>query len=63
MKSEKEFDSVRLMRELRDEINREVESMTPEERLAYIRQRADRVRNELSLPPAVEPGLHHAQTH
>jgi hypothetical protein len=63
MKSEKAFDSVRLMRELRDEINRDVEAMTPEERLAYIRQRADRVRNELSLPQPVDPSLHHAQTH
>jgi hypothetical protein len=63
MKAEKEFDAVRLMRELRDEINREVEPMTPEERLAYIRQRADRVRKELSLPQAVAPAIPHAQTH
>jgi hypothetical protein len=63
MKAEKEFDSVRMMRELRDEINRDVERMTPEERLAYIRQRADRVRKELSLPQAVSPTPPHAQTH
>jgi hypothetical protein len=62
MKAEKDFDAVKLMRELRDEINREVEPLTPEERLVYIRQRADRVRRELSLPQAVAPTLHHAQT-
>jgi hypothetical protein len=63
MMAEKEFDSVRMMRELRDEINRDVERMTPEERLAYIRQRADRVRKELSLPQAVAPASRHAQAH
>lgn len=61
MKAEKTFDSVRLMRELRDEINRDVESMTSEQRVAYIRQRADRVRKQLSLPQAVEPALRHGR--
>jgi hypothetical protein len=63
MKSEKAFDCVRLMRELRDEINREVEPMTPEQRLEYIRERASRVRNDLGLPLPVSPGLHEARTH
>jgi hypothetical protein len=63
MKSEKAFDCVRLMRELRDEINREVEPMTPEQRLEYIRERANRVRKDLALPLPVSPGLHEARTH
>jgi hypothetical protein len=63
MKSDKAFDCVRLMRELRDEINREVEPMTSEQRIEYIRRRAERVRKDLALPPPVSPGLHEARTH
>jgi len=63
MKSEKAFDCVRLMRELRDEINRDVEPMTPEQRLEYIRERANRVRKDLALPLPVSPDLHEARTH
>jgi hypothetical protein len=36
----KTFDAVRLMRELRDMLSEEMEQMTPEERLLYIRNRA-----------------------
>ena len=36
----KTFDSVKLMRELRDEISREMEHMTPGERIQFIRDRA-----------------------
>jgi hypothetical protein len=63
MKNEKAFDCVRLMRELRDGINREVEPMTPEQRVEYIRDRAERVRKDLALPVPVSPGLHEARTH
>ncbi len=59
----KGFDCVRLMRELRDEINRDVEALTPEERIAYIRQRAEHVRRDLSLPPPVAPKFHEVRTH
>lgn len=36
----KTFDSVKLMRELRDKLSQEMEQMTPEERVRYIRRRA-----------------------
>ncbi|MBI4879746.1 MAG: hypothetical protein HY812_08825 [Planctomycetes bacterium] len=36
----KTFDSVKLMRELRDQLGREMEHMTPDERLRYIREKA-----------------------
>lgn len=36
----KTFDAVRLMRELRDRLSQEMESMTPEERTRYIRDKA-----------------------
>jgi hypothetical protein len=36
----KTFDSVKLMRELRDALSRDMEHMAPEERVRYIRSRA-----------------------
>lgn len=36
----KTFDSVKLMRELRDKLSQEMEHMTPEERIRHIRDRA-----------------------
>ena len=36
----KTFDAVKLMRELRDRLSQEMEQMTLEERLRYIRDRA-----------------------
>jgi hypothetical protein len=36
----KTFDAVKLMRELRDELSRAMETMTSEERSRYIRDRA-----------------------
>ena len=36
----KTFDAVKLMRELRDKLSQELESMTPEERLRHIREKA-----------------------
>ena len=43
-KTEKPFDSVRMMREIRDRLDREMEHMTSEERIAYINGRAERAR-------------------
>lgn len=37
----KTFDSVKLMRELRDKLSQEMEHMTAEERLRYIRGKAE----------------------
>lgn len=36
----KEFDSVRLMRRLRDHLSEEMAQMSPEERILYIRRKA-----------------------
>ncbi|MBI2190588.1 MAG: hypothetical protein HYU36_01220 [Planctomycetes bacterium] len=36
----KTFDAVKLMRQLRDKLSQEMEEMTPEERLHYIRDKA-----------------------
>jgi hypothetical protein len=46
-KPEKPFDSVRLMRGLRDQIDRDVQSMTEEQRDEYIRRRAQRFWNQV----------------
>jgi hypothetical protein len=48
METEKTFDAVRLMRELRDQLSREIEGMTFEQQLDYIHQRLDG-------NPALEP--------
>jgi hypothetical protein len=47
-KPEKPFDSVRLMRKLRDQIDRDVQNLTEEERGEYIRRRAERFWTELA---------------
>ena len=39
---DKPFDCVRLMRQLRDQIDRDVQDMTEEQRREYIRRRAER---------------------
>jgi hypothetical protein len=50
---EEQIDAVGLMRSLRDEINRTVENMTPEERREYIRRSAEEAARLLSLPPSI----------
>lgn len=50
MKTESSIDAVRLMRELREQIDREVSPMTPEQRLDYIRRSAERLSRDLPLP-------------
>lgn len=47
MTSKKDFDAVELMRSLRDEIDREVASLSPSQRVRYVRERAERVRQDL----------------
>ena len=39
-KPEKSFDAVRMMREIRDRMSREMEGMSADEQLAYIRRRS-----------------------
>src|SRR6266851_3799491 len=46
----KTFDSVKLMRELRDKLSQEMEHMTAEERLRYIRARRRRLAWEERWP-------------
>ncbi len=36
----KTFDAVKLMRELRDKLSQEMEGMTPQERVLYVRNKA-----------------------
>lgn len=56
-KTDKPFDAVRLMRSLREEIDREVEHMSADQRRDYIRRRAERVRRELGFSrPPVQSG-------
>ncbi len=55
MTSEKPFDCVRMMRELRDELSRKMLHMTPEERVEFINCEGERGARELGLPPAVDP--------
>jgi hypothetical protein len=56
-KTEKPFDAVGLMRRLREEIDREVENMSADQRRDYIRRRAERVRSELGFSRApMQPG-------
>jgi len=40
----KTFDAVKLMRELRDQLGREIEGLSPEDRIRFIRQRAESTR-------------------
>jgi len=47
-KPEKPFDCVRLMRELRDQIDRDVQDMTAEQRDEYIRRGAEQFWNRLA---------------
>ena len=55
MKSERPFDCVRLMRELRDQLDRRVSPMTPHERVEFINENADQAARELGLPEAIDP--------
>jgi hypothetical protein len=50
MKTDQPIDAVRLMRDLRDQLDREVAELSPEQRRDYIRTSAERVCRELGLP-------------
>ncbi|HEX6748205.1 MAG TPA: hypothetical protein VF092_12995 [Longimicrobium sp.] len=55
MTTEKPFDAVRLMRELRDDLSRKMAYMTPEQRVEFINREGEDGARELGLPPAVDP--------
>lgn len=55
MKTEKAFDAVALMRSLREQLAAELESVPPEERIAYINRRGEAFARERGFPPAVDP--------
>ena len=38
MKTEKEFDCVKMMRDIRDKVNADIEDMSPEQILEYIKK-------------------------
>jgi hypothetical protein len=57
MTSEKAFDCVRVMRELRDELSREMQGMSAEERVEFIDGEGERGARVLGLPPAIDPRL------
>ena len=38
MKTKKQFDCVQMMRDIRDKINKEIQSLTPEQILEYIKK-------------------------
>lgn len=40
----KAFDAVKMMRKLRDKLSRDMEKMTPQERVRYIREKAASIR-------------------
>lgn len=40
-KIEKKFDAVKMMRDIRDKIDRELEAMTPEQRKEYYKKRRE----------------------
>ena len=42
MKSENDFDAVKMMREIRDKMSKEMQGMTSKERIEYINKKAAR---------------------
>ena len=50
-RTEKKFDSVKLMREARERISRDIEGMTFEEEKAYIREQLKRARENTDRSP------------
>lgn len=57
MKREKEFDAVKMMRELREQVSREIEGMTYEEQRRYLDEclRTSTLRKPPEEQPADEP--------
>ena len=46
----KEFDAVKMMRDARDRISRDIQDMTHEEQVAYFRQHAEQARRKIDAP-------------
>lgn len=44
----KEFDAVKMMRDARDRISREIQDMSHEEQVAYFREHGEQVRRKLN---------------
>lgn len=61
MGKKKSFDAVKMMREARDKISRDVQGMGFEEQLAYFRKHSERVRGRLETAssPAASEALDH----
>jgi hypothetical protein len=49
-KTEKSFDSVKLMREIRDRLSHQIEGMSFEEQKQYIRERLDEMKHQSQEP-------------
>ncbi len=45
----KEFDAVKLMRDARDRISRDIQDMSHEEQVAYFKEHAEQVRRKLAV--------------
>jgi hypothetical protein len=47
VKTEKDFDAVKYMREQRDRISREIKDLTPEQRIEYFRKKAEEFQKKI----------------
>ncbi len=48
-KKKKEFDAVKMMRDARDRISRDIQGMSHDEQAAYFREHAEQVRRKLDV--------------
>ena len=46
VKTEKEFDAVKYMRQERDRISKEIKDMTPEQQIEYFRKKSEEFRKK-----------------
>ncbi|GAI99246.1 unnamed protein product [marine sediment metagenome] len=44
----KKFDAVKLMRELREKINKEIANLSPEQIIEYFRKHSEQFKNEMA---------------
>jgi hypothetical protein len=47
VKTTKEFDAVKYMRQERDRISREIQDLTPEQRIEYFRKKSEEFRKKV----------------
>lgn len=47
VKTEKEFDAVKYMRQERDRISREIKDLTPDQRIEYFRKKSEEFRKKV----------------